>query len=81
MNHEELRTAVRRYSTQYPPYDYVGVMHLLLAALDNLQENALEADLEVIAYTMTDAQRVYLKQVAEYACRMTDEMIAAEDES
>ena len=80
MKHEELLAAIRHYSTQEPPYDYNGTIHLMLAALDNLRENALEAEMEMIAYSMTDEQRFYLRQIADYACRMTDEEIAAEDE-
>ncbi len=55
------------------PYDFHGVVRLLLAALDNLQKNALEAELEDVGYFLNDSQREYLAKLAIYANRVTDE--------
>ena len=78
MKYEELHAEIRHYGMQEPPYDTNGVVHLMLAALDNLRENAFEVEMEMIADLMTDEQRFYLKKIADYACRRTDEEIEAE---
>jgi hypothetical protein len=38
-----------------------------LALLDNLQENALQAELEAISVSMTQSQREFLAKLAQYA--------------
>jgi catechol 2,3-dioxygenase-like lactoylglutathione lyase family enzyme len=43
-----------------PPFDVNGVIHLLLAALDNLKEHWIEADLDQLALAVTPEQRLHL---------------------
>lgn len=59
-------------------YDFNGVVHLMLAALDNLRARATEEELEDICYSVTDDQREFLRKIAQYASRRTDAMIEAE---
>jgi hypothetical protein len=54
------------------------VFILLLAALDNLREHAVEEDLEAIGFSMTDQQREFLQHVCELACRVSDQHAAGE---
>ena len=72
---------IRTWSTdpQNPPYDFNGVMHLMLAALDNIHEHAMESELEDIGRAMTDDQRFFLKKIADFGARLTDAEIEAED--
>jgi hypothetical protein len=46
-------------------YDFNGGVHLMLAALDNLRRNALEAELEDIAESFSDEQAAFLLKLAE----------------
>ncbi|MEZ6133822.1 MAG: hypothetical protein R3C53_02820 [Pirellulaceae bacterium] len=73
---------IRTWGTdsQNPPYDFNGVVHLMLAALDNIREHALENELDDIGYSMTDEQRFFLKKIADCACRVSDAKIKAEDD-
>jgi hypothetical protein len=73
---------VRKWSTdpQNPPYDFNGTVHLMLAALDNLREHAMEHELEDIGQSMTDDQRFFLKKIADLGCRVTDAEIEHEDD-
>jgi hypothetical protein len=72
---------VRKWSTdpEGPPYDYNGTVHLMLAALDNLREHAMEHEIEAIGQSMTDDQRCFLKKIADYGCRVSDADIEAEE--
>jgi len=47
-------------------YDFVGLVHLLAACLDNLQAHALEAELEDIGGCFTDSQKAYLKKLVDF---------------
>lgn len=64
---------------QNPPYDFNGVVHLMLAALNNMREHAMESELEDIGRAMTDDQRLYLKKIADVGGRLTDAEIESED--
>ena len=65
--------------SENPPYDFNGVVHLMLAALDNIREHALEHELEDIGRSMTDDQRFFLKKIADFGSRVTDAEIEAEE--
>jgi hypothetical protein len=71
-DYETLLAYIRNYSTDEPPYDVVGVIHLLLAALENLREHRIEADLEDFARCATPEQREYLIEVGQFLCGWTD---------
>ncbi len=45
-------------------YDFVGMVMLFKACLDNLQTNALEAELEDIGDQFTEEQIAFLKRLA-----------------
>jgi hypothetical protein len=51
------------------PYDVNGVVHLVLALLDNLRANALPAELQQISGAFTDEQAAFFLQLAEYVRR------------
>lgn len=48
------------------PFDVNGVIHLMLAALDNLREHMIDADLEQLADSVSAPQRETLIRFAEY---------------
>ena len=57
MNYNEALAFVRTYSAEAgDTYDANGVMHLMLAALDNLSEHFIDADLDQLADSATADQ-------------------------
>lgn len=60
---------VRNYTSgpnDPPPFDVGGVIHIMLAALDNLHEHWLEVDLDQIALSVTPEQRQHLIKFGEF---------------
>lgn len=51
------------------PYDFNGVVHLMLATLDNLSQNVSEAELEDMAGSLSDEQEAFLLKLADYLRR------------
>jgi hypothetical protein len=56
-------------------YDFTGAISLFLSLLDNIEEFALEVELEDIGFCLTDRQRLFLANLSAMANRITDEMI------
>lgn len=79
--YEDLLEYLRTYTSWSEDkhlYDLGGIVHLMLALLDNLQAHTNQGDLDNMAYYFTDTQRQFIAQIAEYANRLTDEMIENE---
>lgn len=67
--YEDLQAYLRgfvQFGGDDPPYDFNGTVHLMLALLDNLRANALEAELEDIRGSFTDEQAAFFLKLAEY---------------
>jgi hypothetical protein len=67
-SYEELEDYLRRFVNFGPdpvPYDFNGVVNLMLALLDNLRERALDAELREIGGSMTDEQAAFLRRLAD----------------
>ncbi len=45
-------------------YDFNGILHLALAALDNLRDHSIEGDFDDIGCSFTDTQRQFFLRVA-----------------
>jgi hypothetical protein len=75
---EYLKTVTSTRDDEYV-YDVGYIVQLLLAVVDNLQEHTVQGDLDDIAYKFTDPQRQFIARIAEYANRLTDEMIENEE--
>lgn len=74
MEYSTLRTEVRKYSTdpQDSPYDFNGVVQLMLAALDNLREFAFDEELADIGYAFNPGQREFLNRILDYSYGVPD---------
>jgi hypothetical protein len=73
-SYEELEAYLREYRNGHGdpvPYDVVGVFHLLLALVDNLRENHIEADLEQFADGIEPEQLVFLEKLVSF-CRRNE---------
>jgi len=66
-SYEELESYLRNFTNfdgDPVPYDRVGAFHLLLALVDNLRENSLEAGLEDLGELLTEEQAAFLARLA-----------------
>jgi hypothetical protein len=65
---EQLKEYLRNFANiagEVVPYDTNGGLHLLLALVDNLRENALEADLrEIVPEVVSAEQAAFLGNLA-----------------
>ena len=71
-SHEELLAYLRQFANSHgdpAPYDFNGVVHLMLATLDNLSRNALEAELEEIGGSLNDEQVAFFLRLADHIRR------------
>lgn len=50
-------------STEEPPYDFNGVLHLVLAGVDNLRCQAIDQDFTNYAMSVTDKQAAFLRRL------------------
>ena len=66
-NYEELCDYLRQFVNAHgdpAPYDFNGVVQLLLATLDNLRQNASDAEIEDIGASLDDEQAAFLLRLA-----------------
>ena len=67
MKHDEVMSLIRQWGSEPDSsYDFNGVVHLLIAALDNLREFALEAELEDIVDSFEPEQIEFIQRICSY---------------
>ncbi len=54
-------------------YDFGGIVHVMLACLDNIREYAIEGEIEDIGVYMTKDQVAFLKRITEAAERSVED--------
>jgi hypothetical protein len=54
---------LKTYSTEEPPYDFNGLLRLVLAGVDNLQKHAIDQDFRDFACAVTDEQALFLRRL------------------
>lgn len=65
MDYEAMKKLLRNWSTQgESAYDFNGVVHLMLACLDNLRQFGLEAEFEDIACSFAPDQAEFFIKLA-----------------
>lgn len=67
--YEDLQVFLRNFINFHEDsgqYDQNGLVHLMLAILDNLRANALEVDLEEIGYAFEDDQTAFFLKIADF---------------
>ena len=65
LKYEDVEQYLRTFSTEEPPYDFGGLLHLVLAGIENLRGNAAAGDIREHAHFITDAQAAFLQQLLE----------------
>jgi len=67
MNRQQRYDEVKRYlttfSTEEPPYDFNGLLHLVLVGVDNLRVHSTEADFLDYACSINDEQAAFLQKL------------------
>ena len=63
MKYEEVEEYLRGYSTDEPPYDANGALHLFKSILTNMKENFIDADFEEYAYVLDSGDEAFLKKL------------------
>jgi hypothetical protein len=65
LKYEDVEQYLRTFSTEAPPYDFAGLLHLVLAGIENLRENVADGDILEYAHFITDEQANFLQQLLE----------------
>jgi hypothetical protein len=67
MNREQRYDEVIRYlstfSTEEPPYDFSGLLHLVLVGIDNLRTHSIEADFIDYSCSISDERAAFLQKL------------------
>jgi hypothetical protein len=63
LKYSEVENYLRTYSGSEPPYDFNGLLHLVLAGTDNLREHAIDQDFRDFACAISDEQAAFLHRL------------------
>jgi hypothetical protein len=63
LKYEEVVHYLSTYTTEEPPYDFNGLLHLVLAGVENLRVNAIDQDFLDYACSITDEQALFLQRL------------------
>lgn len=68
LSYSEVQDYLEKYSTQAPPYDFNGLLQLVLAGVENLRRNSsdpklLDQDLRDYAHTLSADQAQFLRRL------------------
>jgi hypothetical protein len=74
MNRQQGNDEVIRYlstfSMEEPPYDFNGLLHLILVGVDNLRAHSIEADFLDFACSITNEQAAFLQKLLDSRARV-----------
>ena len=65
LKYEDVEQYLRAFSTEEPPYNFGGLLHLVLAGIENLRENIVDGDILEHAHFITNEQASFLQQLLE----------------
>ncbi len=60
---------LRAYSLDTGSFDFNGLLHLVLAGVDNLKKHHIDADLESYSCNITDEQAEFLLKILDFRKR------------
>jgi hypothetical protein len=60
---DQVKRFLSGYSTEPGPYDFNGLLHLILVGVDNLREHAIDQDFEDFACAVSDEQAAFLQRL------------------
>ncbi len=65
LKYEDVEQYLSTFSAEEHPYDFGGLLHLVLAGIENLRKNMTDGDILDHAHSITDAQANFLQQILE----------------
>jgi hypothetical protein len=65
LQYEDVEQYLRIFSTEKPPFHFGGLLHLVLAGVENLRRNVAAGDILEHAHFITEAQAIFLQQLLE----------------
>ena len=63
LGYDRVRNYLNTYSTGEPPYDFDGLLQLVLTGVENLRQHALDQDFLDYACTVTEGQAAFLRRL------------------
>lgn len=63
LKYEDVEQYLRTFLQAAPPHDFSGLLHLVLAGVENLRENIAAGDLRENAHSITDLQADFFAQL------------------
>jgi hypothetical protein len=63
LQYEVVKKFLKTYSTDQPPYDFNGLLHLVLAGVDNLRVHAIDQDFADYAWAVSEDQAAFLRRL------------------
>jgi hypothetical protein len=63
LNYDDVEQYLRSFSQAAPTHDFGGLLHLVLAGIEHLRENAAAEDIRENAHFITDAQAIFLQRL------------------
>ena len=69
MQYNAVKNYLMTYSTVEPPYDFHGLLRLVLAGVENLRVSALDHEIVDYAFAITDEQAVFLRRLLDSRAR------------
>jgi hypothetical protein len=62
LKYEDVEQYLRTFLQGATSHDFGGLLHLVLAGIENLRENVAAGDIREHAHFITDAQAIFLQQ-------------------
>ena len=66
LRHEDVEQYLRFVSTQQAPYDFAGMLRLVLVGIDSLRGNLGDGDFLEYAHLITDEQATFFQNLLEH---------------
>lgn len=71
LKYEDVKAYLCALSTNEPPYDFNGVLQLVLAGVENLRTNAVDQDFVDYAWTISEEQAALLQRLIDSRSKST----------
>ena len=63
LKYEDVEQYLRTFLQAAPAHEFGGLLHLVLAGIENLRENVTAEKIREYAHFMTDAQALFMQQL------------------
>ena len=63
LNYTDVEEYLANFSTAEPPFDFNGLLHLVIAGVENLRKNCIDQELLDYAHSVSDEQARFLQRL------------------